>query len=180
MNEPAAELCRPAPGGWKTAGLTTRAPAARAGRPRPCQQPPLGPPTAPTHSLPSTAVLPDCRLSETSPAPKTLPASTVPRPPRSPRVSLFAQDLPSILSLPGCLQSRGSLQPSQLSAYPLTSPFRTSLSLLPPVTPTSHPLSTGRFPSPALGYQGSVIAVGVPVRKKMLFRCLAPLPASRG
>lgn len=97
MNEPAAELCRPAPGGWRTAGLTTRAPAARARRPRPCPQPAPGPPTAPIHSLPNSVVLPDCRLSESSPAPKTLPASTVLRPPQSPRVSLFAQDLPQSL-----------------------------------------------------------------------------------
>jgi hypothetical protein len=68
VNEPAAELCRPAPGGWRTAGLTTRAPAARARRPRPCPQPALGPPTAPTHSLPDSAVLPVCGLSESSPA----------------------------------------------------------------------------------------------------------------
>lgn len=51
MNEPAAELCRPAPGGWRTAGLTTRAPAARARRPRPCSRSPrlVLPPHPPTH-----------------------------------------------------------------------------------------------------------------------------------
>lgn len=155
MNEPAAELCRPAPGGWRTAVLTTRALAAGARRPRPwpCPQPALGPPTALTYSLPNTEVLPDCGLSESSPARRPFLCPLFPGLHGAPE-SLFRTGSASVLSLPGCLPRREFLRPFQPSAYPLSSPFRISLSLLSWVTPISHLLSTGRFSSPTSGYQG--------------------------
>lgn len=95
---------RPSPGGWRTAGLTTRAPAAKARRPRPFPQLAIASPIAPTHSLPNTAPhsLPFSGLPlfpqtfRVLTGPRTLLASTVPRPPRSPRFSP-AQDLPRSL-----------------------------------------------------------------------------------
>lgn len=175
MNEPAAELGRPAPGGWRTAGLTTRAPAARARRPRPCPQPALDPPTAPTHSLPDTAVLPDCRLSESSPVPRPLPRPLFPGLHRA-LENLFAPDLPRSLvyravSSAGVPPSFPALCPSLGLSFPNIP--------LPAITGHTNIRSARRRQVlQTLGYQASVTAAEVPVRKKMVFQCLALLPAS--